>query len=79
MKKKFKFLLQIDDETVGAQRKAKETADKVDQLADQLSNLQKNNLKNDLDSKSIQRQSNQVREAANNAHDSATKVRILLN
>lgn len=66
---------QIDGETVDAQRKANETAVKVDSLNEQLGQLQKNFLKNDYDAKEIKSQSDQVREAANNAHESATKVR----
>lgn len=57
-----------------AQRKANETAAKVDNLNEQLGQLQRNFLKNDYDAKEIKSQSDQVREAANNAHESATQV-----
>lgn len=68
------FLLQIDSETIEAQRKANETDQKVNQLNDKLLTLQKNFLKNDLDAKEIQEQANKVRDSASNAHDLATKV-----
>lgn len=59
---------------MNAQLKANETAVKVDSLNEQLGQLQKNFLKNDYDAKEIKSQSDQVREAANNAHESATQV-----
>lgn len=42
---------------------------------DQLNQIQRIVLRNDLEAKNIQEQSESVREAANNAHDSAIKVR----
>lgn len=66
--------MQIDAVTVEAQQKANETAATVDDLFEQLNKLQKNVLKNEFDAKEIKAQSEIVREAANNAHDSAVKV-----
>lgn len=66
--------MQIDGVTGEAQQKANETAAKVDELSERLNNLQKNVLKNEFDAKEIQAQSEIVREAANNAHESAIKV-----
>lgn len=65
---------QIDGVTVEAQQKANETAAKVDELFEKLSELQKNVLKNEFDAKEIKAQSDLVRDAANNAHDGAVKV-----
>lgn len=42
---------------------------------EQLNQIQRIVLRNDLEAKNIQEQSENVREAANNAHDSAIKVR----
>lgn len=42
---------------------------------EQLNQIQRIVLRNDLEAKNIQEQSEIVREAANNAHDSAIKVR----
>lgn len=66
--------MQIDGVTVEAQQKANETAAKVTELSERLNNLQKNVLKNQFDAKEIKAQSEIVREAANNAHNSAVKV-----
>lgn len=68
------FAMQIDGVTGEAQQKANETAAKVDELSERLNNLQKNVLKNEFDAREIQAQSEIVREAANNAHESAIKV-----
>lgn len=68
--------MQIDGVTGEAQQRANETAAKVDKLSERLSNLQKNVLKNEFDAREIQAQSEIVREAANNAHESAIKVKI---
>lgn len=46
----------------------------MDKLSEQLAKLQKNVLKNDFDAKEIKRESDIVREAANTAHEEATKV-----
>lgn len=67
-------LEQIDSETGEAQRKASETANKVTDLSSKLNELQKNFLKNDYDAKEIKQQADQVRDAAHNAHEDATKV-----
>lgn len=66
--------LQIDGETGDAQNKADETARKVNKLSEKLSELQKKFLKNILDATEIKNQSDQVRDSASNAHDSATQV-----
>lgn len=66
--------MQIDGVTGEAQQKANETAAKVDELSERLNNLQKNVLKNQFYATDIQAQSEIVREAANNAHESAIKV-----
>jgi len=68
-------LEQIDSETGDAQQKATETANKVNDLASKLGELQKNFLKNDYDAKEIKQQADQVRDAAHNAHEDATKLR----
>lgn len=69
-------LEQIDSETGDAQRKASETANKVTDLSGKLNELQKNFLKNDYDAKEIKQQADQVRDAAHNAHEDATKVSL---
>jgi len=68
-------LEQIDSETGDAQRKASETSNKVNDLSSKLNELQKNFLKNDYDAKEIKQQADQVRDAAHNAHEDATKLR----
>lgn len=70
----FFVTVQIDGVTVEAQQKANETAATVDNLFENLNKLQKNVLKNEFDAKEIKAQSELVRDAANNAHDSAVKV-----
>ncbi len=69
-------LEQIDSETGDAQQKASETANKVNDLSSKLNELQKNFLKNDYDAKEIKQQADQVRDAAHNAHEDATKVSL---
>lgn len=70
------MFLQIDGETGDAQKKATETAQKVEMLNQKLANLQKNFLKNDLDAEEIKKQADQVRDSASNAHEVATQVNI---
>lgn len=68
------FLLQIDGETGDAQKKANDTATTVNILTGKLTELGKKFLKNDLDAKEIQRQSDNVKDLANNAHELVTQV-----
>lgn len=67
---------QIDAVTVEAQKKANETSTKVDELFDNLSQLQKNVVQNEIDAKEIKTQSEIVRNEANKAHEGAVKVQI---
>ncbi|XP_055695879.1 laminin subunit beta-1 [Lutzomyia longipalpis] len=66
---------QIDGETGDAQKKAHETATTVNILTGKLTELGKKFLKNDLDANEIQRQSDNVKDLANNAHELVTQLK----
>ncbi|XP_059611859.1 laminin subunit beta-1 isoform X2 [Phlebotomus argentipes] len=66
---------QIDGETGDAQKKANDTATTVNILTGKLTELGKKFLKNDLDANEIQRQSDHVKDLANNAHELVTQLK----
>lgn len=66
--------MQIDVETIDAQKRANVTSTVVENLQLKLNKLQKKFLKNDFDAKEIKSQADIVKESASTAHEQATKV-----
>lgn len=67
-------LEQIDSETDEAKKRADQTATNVNQLSQDLLNLSKKFFENDLNAKKITVRAEEVKDAANNAHDVATQL-----